>query len=236
MWLLGDTGAAMTAAMTKGEREDLQRLVRQRERVLKSAAKQRSADLLADFEYQLGAVYSYDSDQIWAEATRLAKQELEKAKAKIAARAAELGIPKTFAPSLSLSWCERGSNAVKERRAELRKMATTRIMAIEAKAIVEIDVASVEAQTRIASSGLTSETARAFLDSLPKLETLMPALSYEEVAGKAAPPLAEQLTSPGALRQRRYRERQRDARVTSRFDASTRTFDEIVDALGEGEL
>jgi hypothetical protein len=31
------------AAITKGEREDLQRLIRQREKVLKSAAKQRSA-------------------------------------------------------------------------------------------------------------------------------------------------------------------------------------------------
>ena len=40
--------------MTKGEREDLQRLVRQRKKVLKSAAKQRSSDPLADFENQLG--------------------------------------------------------------------------------------------------------------------------------------------------------------------------------------
>jgi hypothetical protein len=45
----------MTAAtMTRHERDDLQRLVRQREKVLKSAAKQRSAELLADFENQMG--------------------------------------------------------------------------------------------------------------------------------------------------------------------------------------
>jgi hypothetical protein len=41
-------------AMLKSEREDLQRLVRQREKVLKSAARQRSVDLLADFENQMG--------------------------------------------------------------------------------------------------------------------------------------------------------------------------------------
>ena len=35
--------------MTRSEREDLQRLVRQREKVLKSAAKQRSSELVADF-------------------------------------------------------------------------------------------------------------------------------------------------------------------------------------------
>jgi hypothetical protein len=53
------------AVMTKGEREDLQRLVRQREKVLKSAAKQRSADLLADFENQMGQEYSFDQDEVW---------------------------------------------------------------------------------------------------------------------------------------------------------------------------
>ena len=103
---------------------------------------------------------------------------------------------------------------------ELRKMATTRIAAIE-DAIVEIERGSVEAQTRIAMSGLTSDAARAFLDSLPKLETLMPKLSFEAIAGdgEAKPPIAEQLTSPGALRQRRYRERHaalRDAKMASR--------------------
>ena len=35
----------------------------------------------------------------------------------------------------------------------------------------------------------------------------MPRLSFDEIAGEAAPPIAEQLVSPNALRQRRYRER-----------------------------
>jgi hypothetical protein len=117
------------SAMTKGEREDLQRLIRQREKVLKSAAKQRSNELLADFENQLGAIYSFDSDATWAEAAKIARQELDRANAKIAARAATLGIPKDFAPSLGSYWNDRGANALKERRAELRRMATTRIAA-----------------------------------------------------------------------------------------------------------
>ena len=221
-------GTALTA-MTKGEREDLQRLVRQREKVLKSAAKQRSSELLADFENQLGAEYHYDQDEVWEEATRIAKQEVAKASAKVAAREAQLGIPENFAPDISFSWHRRGENAIKERRIELRKMATTRIAAMEAKAIVDIELASVEAQTRIASSGLTSEAARSFLDSLPKLESLMPELSFAEVAGKAEPPVAAQLISNAALRQRRYRERHRNAAVPSR-DASGRD-----DATGPGE-
>ena len=114
------------SAMTKGEREDLQRLIRQREKALKSAARQRSSDLIAEFENALGAQFSFDNDQTWAEVAKLAKQEMERANARVAARAAELGVPKTFAPSLEHYWLNRGENASKERRVELRKMATTR--------------------------------------------------------------------------------------------------------------
>jgi hypothetical protein len=44
----------------------------------------------------------------------------------------------------------------------------------------------------------------------------MPRLSFKEVAGEADPPVAEQLVSSNALRQRRYRDRHRNASVTSR--------------------
>jgi hypothetical protein len=50
---------ASPAPMSKSEREDLQRLVRHREKVLKTAASQRSAELIADFEQQLASIYSY---------------------------------------------------------------------------------------------------------------------------------------------------------------------------------
>ena len=43
-------------AMTKGEREDLIRLIKQRERVAKTAAAARSAAMRAQFEQQVSAV------------------------------------------------------------------------------------------------------------------------------------------------------------------------------------
>jgi hypothetical protein len=46
--------ASQVPPMSRGERDDLQHLLRRREKVLTSAAKQRSAELLADFENQLG--------------------------------------------------------------------------------------------------------------------------------------------------------------------------------------
>jgi hypothetical protein len=205
------------AAITKGEREDLQRLIRQRERVLKSAAKQRSAELIADLENQMGSEYSFDQDEIWAKVTEAVDREVKRAQATVAARCRELGIPDRFAPSLGMHWRGRGyDNSIDQRKAELRRMAQTKIAAIEQKAVVEIELSCLHATTEIAIAGLTSEAARAFVDRLPDVAALMPRLSFAEVAGEADPPIAEQLVTPNALRQRRYRERQtalRDAQA-----------------------
>jgi hypothetical protein len=192
--------------MSKSEREDLQRLVRQREKVLKSAAKQRSAELIADFENQMGQAF--------------------------AARCRELGIPAQFAPSLNFGWMPRGhENAVSQRRAELRRMARTQIEAIERKAITEIEVQCLEAQTQLALAGLTSQAALAFVEKLPSIETLMPKLSFAEIAGEAEPPVAEQLVSSNALRQRRYRERLRNRNAHQALrDATGVTDDKAEDA------
>jgi hypothetical protein len=199
----------MTMMMSKGEREELQRLVRQREKAFKSAAKQRSAELIADFKNQMGQEYSFDQDEVWEKAVKAVEREIAKAQAQIAARCQELGIPARFAPTVGMSWHHRGyDNSVDRRKAELLAMAKARIEAIEAKAIVEIEMASVKAATEIASAGLSSDAARAFVAALPTVESLMPALSYAAVAGEAEPPIAEQLVSSNALRQRRYRERQ----------------------------
>jgi hypothetical protein len=196
-------------AMSKSEREDLQRLIRQRERVLKSAARQRSAELLADFENQMGQEYSFDQDEIWEQAVKSVAPLVKKAAVQIAARCRELGIPERFAPGLDLEWHHRGyDNSIERRKKELRRMAETGVEAIEARAIVEIEVSCLDAQTQLAIAGLSSNAAQQFIEKLPSIETLMPALSFAEVAGEADPPVVEQLVSSNALRQRRWRERQ----------------------------
>jgi hypothetical protein len=82
--------------------------------------------------------------------------------------------------------------------------------AIEQKAIVEIELSGLKAQEALALAGLTTEAAKLFIDRLPSVETLMPKLSFSEIAGEAEPPVAEQLVSSNALRQRRYRDRLRN--------------------------
>jgi hypothetical protein len=156
--------------MSKSEREDLQRLVRQREKVLKSAAKQRSAELLADFENQMGSEFAFDDDAVWAQAYKEAQIEVRKAQGIIANRCRELGIPDRFAPNLEMRWRHRGyDNLVDKRKTELRVMATTRIRAIEQKATADIEMNCLKAQEQIALAGLTSGAARDFIEALPSL-------------------------------------------------------------------
>jgi hypothetical protein len=201
------------STMTKYEREDLQRLVRQREKVLKSASKQRSTEVLADFENQMGQEYSFDDDHVWAEAAKIANATVSKAQEQIKARCREIGIPDRFAPSISLGWHHRGyGNSLKERRDELRKMAQTAVEAQEQKAKTQIELSCLNAQEKLALAGLTSDAARGFIEALPSIADLMPRLSFAEIAGESKPPVAERLVSSNALRQQRHRERQKALR------------------------
>jgi hypothetical protein len=191
------------STMTKSEREDLQRLVRQREKVQRSAAKLRTTDLLADFESQMAAEYSFDDDEHWQAAAKEASTEIRKAQERIAHRCRALGIPRQFAPTIELQWRHRGyDNVLAQRKAELRRAAKAQAEALEQRALVQIETSSVEAQTKLALAGLTSDAARGFIESLPTVESLMPKLSYAALAGEAEVPLVEQLLTPSAFRQR----------------------------------
>jgi hypothetical protein len=174
-------GELTTPPMTKAEVLGLQSLIRQREKVLKSAAAQRSAELMADFEQQLASEYSWDQDEIWKQAADAAARAIDEAKATITARCLELGIPAKFAPGIGMYSSSRGENALKERRTELRAVAKTRIAAIEKETCLKIELHSVELQTQILAQGLTSEAARSFLESMPAVETLMPTLELTKI-------------------------------------------------------
>lgn len=167
--------------MTKGERAELLSLVKKRERVMKAAAAERSAALLAEFDAQSAKIYHFDDDAIWSELFEQAKLAVADAQAKVAKRAKAMGIPNEFAPGLSLGWHGRGHNAVAERRAELRRAAKSKIESLEKEACTNIEKLGLQAQTEIVSSGLESQAAIAFLQQMPRLEVLMPPVPVAEM-------------------------------------------------------
>ena len=142
--------------------------------------KQRAADLLADGEEQIARIYKVD-DEAWRDLTAAATAAVRKADAQIAARCREMGIREEFRPGLSVNWYGRGENAVKERRQELQRVLKTRVEAIKAKAISQIELAKVEGLTLLTKDGLESEAAQAFLAAMPTPAMLMPAIDAEEI-------------------------------------------------------
>jgi len=119
--------------MTRGDRQELAKLARLRERVAKADASRRAAELKADFEQQIAAIYSFDDDDVWRASRAAVSEETDRANAAITQRCRELGIPDEFAPSVASGWISRGQNAAKGRRDELRRVAYTRIDQLEGR-------------------------------------------------------------------------------------------------------
>jgi hypothetical protein len=167
--------------MSKGEREDLKRLARERARVAKADAARRTADLKAMFEQQIVTFYDYNRDDVWKDAHRAAEDAVRDAQEKIAARCVELGIPAEMAPQLSFAWHGRGPAAVAFRQQELRRAAYKRIDAMERTAKHEIDRKALDIQTDLVRAGLTSGEAVEFLSAMPTAEALMPDIDIAEL-------------------------------------------------------
>ena len=174
--------------MPKGERAELIKIARHRERLAKNAVGLRAAELRAHFEQQIAAIYSFDSDTTWRAAHDLAAAATAEANRAVAERCRALGIPPEFAPSLSIGWYGRGENAVGQRRAELRRTAYARIDAMERDARLKIETKSVELQTRLIAGSLESDEAKAFLEAMPSAEMLMPMLNVAELPGGTGHP------------------------------------------------
>ena len=158
----------MTGAMTKGEREDLQRLIRQREKVLKSAARQRSTELLADFENQMGQEYCVRSGRgMGAARTRSPNAKFRKPRSRSPPAAASLGIPDRFAPGLSLTLVLGAATTTPSRsdERELRTMAETQIACDRGEGDHRNRNVVPRSARTLAIAGLASDAARRFFSS-----------------------------------------------------------------------
>jgi hypothetical protein len=167
-------------SMSRQDREDLARVAKMRAKVAKDSVGHREAELRADVEAQLSATYQWDED-VWADITRNAKQAVDEADQRVAQICRELGVPERFRPRLRVEWYKRGENAAAERRAELRKLAQARIEAAGRKAKTAIESRTAEVLTELIAGGLESPEARAFLESIPTPQQLMPPVTIAEL-------------------------------------------------------
>jgi len=166
--------------MTKSERDELAKVARMQAAVAKADIEQRQRDLLAEVEAQLAAQYRANHEA-WKELTAEAQRAIRAVDEEIARRCRELGVPERLRPSIGLSWYDRGESGDAKRRAELRKVAQTRLEADARKAKVEVDRRTAEIRMQLASGGLTTPEAHAFLDAMPRVDELLPELHLPEL-------------------------------------------------------
>lgn len=102
----------------------------------------------------------------------------------VAKRCEELGIPKSFAPQLGMTWQGRGENMLAQRRNELRQVAKRSIEAMHKAAITKIEKQSLDLRTQVVSLGVLSDGAKLFLESLAPVEDAMQALDFAEIEHK----------------------------------------------------
>jgi hypothetical protein len=172
--------------LSRNETHDLGMIIKDRAKVLKAHIEAEKATVLADFEKQIAAVYEFDQDEVWKAATEKALEIVREAQEAIAKRCEELGIPKTFAPSLHASWQGRGENMLKERRNELRRVAKAEVDAMAARAVVKVERDSLDLRTQVVAMGLLSPEATTLLNTLKPVEEVMHRLDFANVEKKLA--------------------------------------------------
>ena len=173
--------AKKAGRMTRAEQSDLQRLGKLNKDGAIVAQKERTKAALAEFEMRLASEFSYDQREAWADLMASAKVHVAALDRQLAEDCRRLGIPENFRPEIAVHWYGRGENASKERRAELRRVAVTRLAALEATAIARIEDGYRRFQTAVLSAAIDSTEARALLADLPTAEQLLPAVDYQSV-------------------------------------------------------
>jgi hypothetical protein len=166
--------------MTKGDRTELGRLMRARAKVAKDEIESHAGRVLANIEAQLAATYP-ENHAAWADVTEHARRVIAEADTQIAQRCRELGIPERFRPSIDCRWYNWGENAVKDRRAELRRVAQTECAARVKAAKNTVDRRTVDLLTQLAAGMLESSQAKDFLAAMPSVDDLMPPITLDDL-------------------------------------------------------
>jgi hypothetical protein len=174
----------MADKMTESERRNLIALSKLRAKQAASEVEAQEAIHLAAIEDQLTVEFSHQ-DALWAEAVILAEEALAKANSHIREQCASLGIPAADAPQLHSLWSSRSSRyALRSDRAELRKLAVTRLAALTKMAKAQISEQQLDIETKLRAGALESADATAAFDAMKSVAEMLPALELDDLGVK----------------------------------------------------
>jgi hypothetical protein len=172
------------SGMTKADRDALIRIAKNRAKQAEREAETREKLLLAELETEFLAEFSRE-DELWAEAVKLAEQEVDKANTRIRAVLTELGVPERHQAKMAVRFIPRSLEyADRDRRTELRKLAVTRLAALTKMAKTAIRERADQIEETLIIGGLDSDEAKAVVTQMPTVTELMPNLHLDDLGVK----------------------------------------------------
>lgn len=161
--------------ITKGERTELRSLIRQRFKVLRSEVEQRRAELAAELEAHISARFA-DADKAWADAMFLIEEAAREANRKANDILRGLNLTDIDLTGKDLTVIQvRAMAQPRRERSQLRHEGAARIEAKVKAAFLQLDRQEADLLTRLVSTALESDEARAFLGEIPTVSALVPA-------------------------------------------------------------
>lgn len=175
---------AVSAAMTRRDRDQLAQVAKMRARVAKSSIEQRELVLRSQVEDELKGLFDAE-EEMAIKAAGVAVAEAQRADKDLQERLAEYEIPEHLRPHLVAEMIENQMmgkrRTIAQRRMELSGIATSRIKALGAQAKVEIDSQCADTVSALITGGFDGEEAQRYLDSMPTIDQLMLAPSIAEL-------------------------------------------------------
>lgn len=169
--------------ITKGERAELRSLIRQRFKVLRAEVEARRAELAVELEERIAGKYAAE-DKLWADAMFLIAEAVREAnrKANDVIRGLDIDAMDT-SREYRIVYSKDIVKPTTERNVLLRN-GTKRIEAQVKSALLQLDGQEADLLTRLVSTGLESDEARAFLGEIPTVSALVPADRLFALVGK----------------------------------------------------
>jgi hypothetical protein len=174
-----ETEMTQQKRMTPKDRDALLKHQQDRERVLKTTAKRRSADMLAQFEVELQHRHEIQDNEVFSRVTEVLGVAIGKAMDEVNKECERLHIPSRFRPRIRSGWSPGGLMNVD--RKLMLAIAEKQAKAQEMRAYEVIEQEILDTKTKILAASFDTDIALEMLSSMPPLEALIPPLSFATI-------------------------------------------------------
>lgn len=171
--------------LDKVEVRNLIAITKQRTRAARAEVIARAGAMLAEFERSMQDELGPQDEALGALHSE-AEEHLAKINSLLRAKCQTIGVPTQWAPVFTVTFPAKDGTLITKRRAEMRKVATSRLAALKTNALLEIERSESTLLTELITTQLLAKPAAEWLAQLPTAQALMPDVTFAAVASISA--------------------------------------------------